>query len=689
MKVQLPDGKIAQFPDDMPIPQVEAAIKAHLGGGQEKATQGPIDYLSGLADEVANTGSFGMGDRVKAAGQMAADFIASPTGVKKWDDYVAKQQADRMMFRNENPKGAFTASMVGAMANPGASKIANWMTSGPTTVNNVLRGAAGGAGMGFLQGAGESQGPLSKRLGEGAQDAVGGAVIGGGMPIAGKVVGPLAKALVDGVKKGAAQAGDMLGILKSVNPRFADRKILEALKRDGYESLDDVAARLKELGPEATIADLGENLNALTFQTYARPGEGKPIIRDLLTSRQEGVRTADGLHKGGQTARIENFLDEKIPETSDDIERAIQANRALKEDLYGQAYKANKNIEDTTINRIIKTPEGKTAFKLALRDMQSRGKLVSVADPELTALAKEEGITTGKGVGDGLTLEFLDSIKKHLGNIEQGLRRNTTDATAKSRAAFVSENRKAFTRRLDELDKTAQAGPNSLKPEGGAYAQARKVAQEDFTKEDALDMGVKFMTKNMNSREIEKRLAEMNTEQRHAFRVGAADALKTRLNDTRYSHDAIKKMMGMEELERKIDLAFGDRKLFSDYIKMLQAEERMFRTKGKVLGGSETAERQMSLEDGGIDPGAGLEAIKALSSNNPGQWLSGIKHMWDATKSRYNIPQGVSGELARRLMGRDIAPLAEMSGPSLVKKYGLIKPGRLTQGLIGTTVTNN
>ena len=158
---------------------------------------------------------------------------------------------------------------------------------------------------------------------------------------------------------------------------------------------------------------------------------------------------------------------------------------------------------------------------------------------------------------------------------------------------------------MDRLDTTAKAGPNSLKGEGGDYAKARFLAGDKLANQEALEAGANFLSKSRfsNPEELGVALEKMSPEARHLFRVGAAQSLKGKLADVVSRSDATKKLIDIQNLERKIKIAFGDNKRFKLYTDLMEGEKDLFRAVTDILGNSKTAERGAALDDIAVDPG--------------------------------------------------------------------------------------
>ena len=643
-----------------------------------KGPEKPKSFLDTVSDtsedfkqftrEALNTATFGLSDIVAGGGRAAAEALFGKGEGGKIAEAFKAPRKERQAFEQENPKTAIAASIAGGFVNPVAQRLGGFISGGKGTLAQIGRGAGGGAALTGAQSTGERTGEVIGNVAAGedvnfldkaeqvAKDTLTGGAIGGAIP-------------------GAVQAGKAgFNGVASLLTRFSDkaqgtralRKITEALERDGFTP-QQALKRVDELGPEAALLDVGDNSRGLAFIAFGIPGKGKTSIAKFLRDRQEGVRNPiTGVVKGGQVQRIQEHIDDIIPDNFfTQRERLANLNNSAK--LYDEAYAANQAIDDKVINGILKTPSGRQAFKNArvtLRDLQ---KNLARSDPELTALAKEQGVVTGAGIGKGLKLEFLDQVKRELFDLEQLAKGEFGKSTSKSGA--ITELRRKLIRRLDEVDVTAQSGPNSLKAEGGSYARARVLAGDKLSEQEALENGADFMLKSRFStpQELGVALEDMTPEARHLFRVGAAQALKAKISDSVSRADATKKLFNVQGLEQKVNAAFGDQDLFASYTKFLGKEETLFRAVADVLGNSKTGERIAALDDAVLDPGRILQGFRDITSGQPGGVTRGVVNIAGGIKDRIVTPPNQSEQLAKILTGRDISQLKPLPAPQFTE----------------------
>lgn len=596
-------------------------------------------YISGVTQEAVNTGSMGIGDRIRGLGRMAAEGLFGEGDLSK---AYAQPREERMKFREEYPKSSLAAGVVGSFANPAGQKAAQIMGGAKSLAGAVGRGAATGAGLGGVQAGSEARGSLGERAAAGGV----GAVMGG-------TIGAAAPAVVTGLAEGGKAAGRML--TQKAGQRYTNkamRKIVQALMDDGL-TIQQANQRIEALGPEAALMDVGKNSRALAGSIFRRSDRAASQIDDFLTARQEGLRDPrTGELVGGQISRINKSLDELVPQSYQATKQGLK-NTNLSREFYDNAYQANQQVESPLIDRLLKTPEGKKALREAVKDVRNEMSLVSKPDPELTALAKDvEGITTGAGVGKGFKLKTLDYVKRKLQEIESGFIKSAVrgEGGAAASARRIGNIKRALTKELDNLDATPDK----------AYSQARALAGEKFSDEEALEGGFKFMSLGefKNPEALKANLAEMGPSELHNFRIGAAQAIKDKISGLNVRSDATKKIFEIPALESKIRQAFGEPGLFRRYIAMLGREKEMFKTYAGTMKGSQTAERLAQDEAFAVDPGRAIGAVQDITSGSFPRMMRGLFQGAGDIKNKLTQGPEVTNEMARLLMGRNVDPLA-------------------------------
>lgn len=429
---------------------------------------------------------------------------------------------------------------------------AGQVTQGATLGNKALRlastipqGATGGAAVNKLTG----------------QDPLQGAEIGAAF-------GPVASLVGSGVGKIAGAAN------QTIEPYV--NKIMQAFKRDGYATPEAVQNKLMELGPDATLADIGPNTRDLTGAIAQAPGNGKEIIETALEDRHVG-----------QVDRLTQAATKGLGVNPEDtygsvLSKIEEQQKAQAAPNYADAFKNNTNIASPIIDKILKTPAGQQALNFARIRMQNRMALMGVPDPELA----EQMRLTGQyepgngGVSSGLKLETLDLVKQGLDDqVAVKLRQGENGA-----ASDLISLKQGLVKQLDDLDST-----------GGSYAKARSTYADKAQAKDALEAGYDYVSKGANS--DPETLSKLSDAQKSYFRIGVANKLNDTLQNAPDGADAVKRIFGSPGKRQVLESVFPNKEAFEDFANTANRESTFAKTRQSVLKNSLTNPRIQSSED--------------------------------------------------------------------------------------------
>ena len=213
---------------------------------------------------------------------------------------------------------------------------------------------------------------------------------------------------------------------------------------------------------------------------------------------------------------------------------------------------------------------------------------------------------------------------------------------------------------------TARAGPQSLKPEGGAYARARAVEGERLQGLDMLAEGKKFRTGG-DLEDMRELLAKATPEQTEAFRAGYVGDMKDIIGKTKRWIDVTKKIQGSELDDKKLRLLFDTPEAFKKYMATLEAEGQMYGTGARVMQGSKTAEMTEAVRQGEKDPGRMLQSFldlkRGITGRDPAALLRGSTGMARGLWDQSTMTSAQANRLAKSLMGRDLSGLEQIYTP--------------------------
>lgn len=237
---------------------------------------GALKFVDDVARRVASGLTLGSADEF-AAGMNTLTGLGEKRNIKDivtgdnrttYQKNLDAERARDAEFFESNPKTAWTAEIAAGVASPVNKALG--LIAGPS-----LLGLGKWGRYAFQGGAGGALGGAASAT-EGNRTT--GAVLGG---LTGAALGT---ALPGAMEIGTGAVRNILGRINSPVEPWA-RRLSNAFKRDGMTA-QQAQQRLSDLGPEATMADLGGNVTGLARAAAAQPG--------LSLKAAEGLRTRQG-----------------------------------------------------------------------------------------------------------------------------------------------------------------------------------------------------------------------------------------------------------------------------------------------------------------------------------------------------------------------------------------------------------
>jgi hypothetical protein len=200
----------------------------------------------------------------------------------------------------------------------------------------------------------------------------------------------------------------------------------------------------------------------------------------------------------------------------------------------------------------------------------------------------------------------LDAAKRGLDSMVAD-ERNPITGRLSQRGVSLDQFRRAYLGELDGLDTS------------GAYAGARASWAGPSASMDAVRAGQAVL--NRRPEEIAAdvaRLRQTSPGDLEFYRLGAADAIKEKIAKTGMGGDEAKRLVGNQYTQQQLRPLFDAQPDYDRFIKSVTAENRMFETRQRLVGGSQTAERL--AEDTGSEGAAGhaIRGTVALAEGAPG-----------------------------------------------------------------------
>gem|GEM_PF-4979305 len=376
--------------------------------------------------------------------------------------------------------------------------------------------------------------------------------------------------------------------------RAAGRKIVEYSTPAADRGTQYVANLISASGRSPT--EIASTLSAGKPFTVAE-AIGRPGITGLASLGRRSGQTPDAL-EGALTARAAGMPSRVMGDFAEtlgvspaaakgDIDAVVKAAQSKATPLYEEAYKANTNIASPEIDRVLSTPAGKAALRKARDLMQNDMTLLGARDPELLAQVRESGqaLPWKGGVASGLKLRTYDYVKRALDDQISAAFRGGN----KSEGAILSGLKSRLVKALDNADVTGRAGPNSLKPEGGAYARARKSAGDYLRVQEQFQNGqTVIFNHNVSARDLAADVSKLGDAEIDALKGGVANRIFSIAQSGRLRPG----MLSVPVVRDKLTALFGRDKAVS-FISRVEQEANMARAGARMMPGAGSATSEL------------------------------------------------------------------------------------------------
>jgi hypothetical protein len=590
----------------------------------------------------------GFGNMVLGAQQLAGKVLEAGSregtmGAQagKWLEKNATQGVQKMQGEMAPADAAHPwAAEAGRMAGVVAPIIA---TAGGAAAPELSTGArigmealTGGAGAITQPVAGDDS-FWGKKAAQAAFGTVGGVLLGEAFHALPKIIDPVINWAV-GIKGP--------GVVKDAATKEIVRRIAQDAKAGGPTAQDMLDLLNTAPGKSQTLADVGgENLVGLAGKVAREPGEGRQIMAGFLNERDlnAGLRLSDDINAGiGKGSRFT-------------AAKALSDSRAAAaEPAYDAAYQhppIDPKIMQPAgeIGALLSRPSMRSGMSNALKIAAEEGR-----DPNMLRIVHNP---------DGLpeftatpTWQTLDYVKRGLDDVVEGFRDPTSGRL----------NLNTYGRAADATRTEFRSALKALNPN---YAKALEAYSGPSASLDAIKAGEGFLQRDPE--EITSRLANLESGDKEFYKLGAASALRKAIAKTGAQGDEARKIVGNAYTRMQLRPLFDTEESFDNFISSVTAESNMFKTRFRVLGGSQTgarlAEDLSPLNEAALS--AGKAALSASRQNPVGLVMHGV----NALKSlkRAGDP-ALNASIARALTSPAANPSS--AGAKLLKSLAAQKP---------------
>jgi hypothetical protein len=543
-EVATPDGRKFEIeaPDAQSASDTLDQYLATQGGQQPAAPQAPaetgyqpsavpwMDQINSFANSAVDAIPI-VGPSLTSAGNQVDAWVNNALG-------FPEQTAEDRARINASEQAEFPlASGVGTVAGAVGPLTGLGMSS---AIAGRALGMTGGLGsqmvLGGLSGAGISGADTLARggdLGEAGQSAMLGGAVGSLAPLAFKGIG----------------AG--IGALAGRGVPKAAQNVARAMQADEITA-PGLRRAMAQMGPDATLMDMGPNLQSLAGGIASVRGPGQKVLRDTITSRAKaaparvaadvGRTIGNGQEIGGLTEQI------------------VAAQKAAADPLYTAVRDVPIKLEGN-LKLVASTPLGRQAFKQGIE------------------MAANDGVQPGT-----LTIGVLDYAKQALDDIASEARRlgkgNANRQAANMARLLASEG-----------DKIAPG-----------YKQAREAFAGPAAVLEAIEEGRATFKADMSPADMQRLMADMTASEKDAFLQGAQTAVADLLGNSANDVAAVRTLLRKPYNEAKLRALIGS-EATDDLLRAVDRELMFGQTANAVNSNSETARR--TAAQGMVNPDAG------------------------------------------------------------------------------------
>ncbi|OYV59498.1 MAG: hypothetical protein B7Z69_06970, partial [Actinobacteria bacterium 21-73-9] len=403
----------------------------------------------------------------------------------------------------------------------------------------------------------------------------------------GAVLGGFGPALVRPLEMGGTLVRNALSPILDAGEgalTAAGRRVLASLTADGL-TVSDALARMRELGPAATLADAGgTNVRGLGEVVAHSPGEGSNLAQKTLQGRmdEQGVRAHSAVTEAtGETGAV----------------------HAQAEQLMAQRAAAARPLYDKALNQTVPlTP--RLQELLATPDLQ-RAMKEGVATAQRNAVAAGEPFNPVDYLhpepGAPISMKALDAAKQGIDDAVEAYRDPTTGKlNLDGKGRSINALRAAFVSHLDS------ANPD--------YAAARAAYAGPSQSLDAMNMGAKALN---NQPDVTKAaIANLAPGDKKFFLNGFTSALQHKIATNPDGANVVRRIFNNSNIRANIEAAIGDPAAFAKFQAKMEAEATFAATRNQILAGSQTARRLAAQNAQNFDVTPHLAA--AAGGNVPG-----------------------------------------------------------------------
>ncbi len=529
-------------------------------------------------------------DEAAAGVNQAAHSLSRGQMGAPYDEAVAYHRARARQFDKENPKTSMALQLGTAVATAP-------FTPGIRAVQGVsLLGKAANAGLtGLVYGTGYGSG-----LGESGAGRVEEAAKGGALGLG---LGAVAAPVAAGVSNGTKYLMDLYrGIPQQLQgtSRAAIEKVSRAMDADGLYSANggpvgvgSYQDKVRGLGREGMLADMGDNLLMQVQGITTQPGKGQSILKTAINDRAKGA-----------SGRIKATTDEVLGPAENLIEKERAVSRAYNaqaKPLYDEFYSTPVKVTENLYG-VLDRAHAAGALSNARSKMARDG-----FDP--TEMFYKGYPNSGVN-NSALNARFLDYVKREI-----------DDLAGQAVRSGSRNDARIYTKIADDLRNEVDAILSPNNPSGSIWARARSTAGDGLQYREALEEGSKAFSRGTHPDQMAADLAGMSDIARVGYQEGARGQIRDVMGNAATSYGengaaAARRLLGSENAKDKLRMVIDPpsrgpvappppnanpsgvrRANGDDLIARLDAESTFANTKNTAWQGTQTAARAAAQKE--------------------------------------------------------------------------------------------
>lgn len=413
----------------------------------------------------------------------------------------------------------------------------------------------------------------------------------------------------------ATNAVDRLGALIGRTPSATPQALnpaegIVAREAGRDPSIIPYLQQAQDLNVPASLADANPSMRSLAGAAVRRSPTAALVAENALQPRALGQ-----IDRLGAAVNRDFGPTANIPQASDDL---IARARAAAAPLYEQAY-ASPPIGSPRLDQLLATPAAgqatARAHTIAGNEMRNPSAMGFRLNADGTVALSPTSQLGENAVGDltstlspqrqsGYTPQTLDYVKRGLDDVIESQRDKVTGRLNLDEAGHAINGVRA--QLLQEVDR--------LNP---AYGQARAAYAGPASQRAALTQGQN--AQNVHPDVVTQALARLSPSELPQYQLGFRSGMMDKANNAQLSANPFDRVYGTPQQQQRIATVFPEQGAIARFAQQAQMERNLARTNTEVMGGSQTAGRQVADQqfEGGLGPAMAADAVGALTMGMP------------------------------------------------------------------------